>query len=320
MIWGFVVFAVLRFVVVKFGFLRYYHGGSEGFFMRRDRSLGGREVVVGKRRGNDKKKGFSVWGSSNPVSPRKDMMRVKNEAEGYSRRKWVSSEDELPKWWPDLSYLKAGSVKINQELQREANRLIQAIMDNRMCGKDVTEDDILQFRRICKASGAKVHIETANARDSIYRASVDFVLNSCSSFSITQIDGEDAREFVAGFAYSLGLQNVHAARILSAAVAARTRSWFLQAWAFEMQGRHAERRKELSKICLIHNIFPPKESSPEMEMVAQGLEKHLRLGQRKSLLNLLMEVCSSPSKSAVEALGFRVMPSFIEDDTLQSTP
>lgn len=35
--------------------------------------------------------------------------------------------------------------------------------------------------------------------------------------------------------------------------------WWFQ--AFEMQGRHAERRKELSKICLIHNIFPPKESS-----------------------------------------------------------
>ncbi|KAF5180528.1 Phosphoribosylformylglycinamidine synthase, partial [Thalictrum thalictroides] len=95
-----------------------------------------------------------------------------------------------------------------------------------------------QFRRICKASGARVHIDTANARDSLYRASVDFVLNSCSSSASTstipQIDDEDPRQFLSGLANSIELQNIHATRIVSAAVAARTRSWFLQAWKLAM--------------------------------------------------------------------------------------
>nr|XP_011466868.1 PREDICTED: uncharacterized protein LOC105352192 [Fragaria vesca subsp. vesca]XP_011466869.1 PREDICTED: uncharacterized protein LOC105352192 [Fragaria vesca subsp. vesca] len=43
-----------------------------------------------------------------------------------------------------------------------------------------------------------------------------------------------------------------------------------------MQGKHAEAVVELSKICLVWRIFPPEESSPEMEMVAQGLDKHLK--------------------------------------------
>lgn len=48
--------------------------------------------------------------------------------------------------------------------------------------------------------------------------------------SPVQIDGEDARQFVAGLADNIGLENTRAARIVSAAVAARTRSCFLQAW------------------------------------------------------------------------------------------
>lgn len=44
------------------------------------------------------------------------------------------------------------------------------------------------------------------------------------------INGEDARKFVAGFSENIGLENVRAATIVSAAVAARTRSCLLQAW------------------------------------------------------------------------------------------
>ena len=45
-----------------------------------------------------------------------------------------------------------------------------------------------------------------------------------------QIYGEDARKFVAGLAENIGLENICAAIIVSAAVAARTRSRFLQVW------------------------------------------------------------------------------------------
>lgn len=45
-----------------------------------------------------------------------------------------------------------------------------------------------------------------------------------------QIDGEDARQFLAGLAENIGLDNTRAARMVSAGVAARTRFIFLQAW------------------------------------------------------------------------------------------
>lgn len=44
------------------------------------------------------------------------------------------------------------------------------------------------------------------------------------------INGEDGPNFVAGLAEDIGIENVRAARIVSAAVAARMRSYFLQAW------------------------------------------------------------------------------------------
>jgi hypothetical protein len=191
-------------------------------------------------------------------------------------------------------------------------------MDNRVNGRDIMEDDIIQLRRICRTSGVRVSIDTTNTRDSFYRASVDFVLNVCSrapshSTSV-QIDGEDAQQFVAGLAENIGLENIRAAIIVSAAVAARTRSRFLQAWALEMQGKHAEAKSELSKICPILQIFPPEESSPEMEMVARGLEKQLNLEQRLFLLNMLIGVCGEEShRTATEALGLMPSPEGVGD-------
>lgn len=123
-----------------------------------------------------------------------------------------------------------------------------------------------QLRRICRASGVSVSINPENTRDSFYRASVDFVLNVCSRFRFTSlsiflsflrvylcwfllwfshlenhcrvpsystsvhIGGEDARQFIAGLADNIGLEKIRAARMVSGAVAARTRSSFLQAW------------------------------------------------------------------------------------------
>ncbi|WZZ19253.1 hypothetical protein YC2023_112342 [Brassica napus] len=43
---------------------------------------------------------------------------------------------------------------------------------------------------------------------------------------------------------NIGLAKIDAARMVSA----RTRSWFLQAWALEIQGKHSESVAELSKI------------------------------------------------------------------------
>ncbi|KAF2579028.1 hypothetical protein F2Q68_00001825 [Brassica cretica] len=167
----------------------------------------------------------------------------------------------------------------------------------------------IKLRRVCRIAGVQVSIEPTNTRDSFYRTSVDFVLNACSrapwESSSVEICSEDAREFIAGLAENIGLAKIDAARMVSAAVAARTRSWFLQAWALEIQGKHSESVAELSKICLIHRIFPPEEYSAEMEMVARGLEKLMKLEERQSLMRTFVGMCCSEEsqRSAAEALG-----------------
>lgn len=247
-------------------------------------------------------KSFSA--SVNPLSPARGS-EVKIREPLLEKR--AAKREELPKWWPDSVPSPVVSAA-KEEYQREADRLVRAIMDNRMSGKDFKDDDIIQLRRICKISSARVSFETSNARDSFYRAAVDLVLNSCSR--VTQptatvlIDGEEARQFISGLACNIGLENVHAARLVRAAVAARTRSLLLQSWALEVQGKRSEAVEELSKICQIHLIFPPEEYSPEMEMVAAGLKKNLRVEQREHLLSLIKGVYGAESqKIAAEALG-----------------
>lgn len=135
-----------------------------------------------------------------------------------------------------------------------------------------------QLRHLCKTYGVRAFISTENARNSLYRVSVNFVLDYCARYmrhnfhhhliivvfvllflpnqdypsekfilfhilvtwfnlcsipdlsSSIEINGEGVREFIAGFSDNLGLDSYHAARMVSAAVAARTRSKILQAW------------------------------------------------------------------------------------------
>ncbi|GFP80709.1 hypothetical protein PHJA_000214200 [Phtheirospermum japonicum] len=122
-----------------------------------------------------------------------------------------------------------------------------------------------ELRNLCKTYGVRTFIDPENARDSLYRASVNLVLDYCESISndttSIEINGENVREFIAGIADNIGLESPHAARMVTAAVAARTRSRILQAWALEVQNKHAEALVELFNVCLIHRIFPPEENS-----------------------------------------------------------
>ncbi|KAF7133327.1 hypothetical protein RHSIM_Rhsim09G0030700 [Rhododendron simsii] len=275
-------------------------GNRSRVVRRRDRSLGGREVVVATRR--DARDG-GIRVSENSLAA----VRAVGSEEIWESRARRVEEEKLPSWWP-VSLPPPVIIDEKEQYQRMASRLIRAIMDYRIGGKDILEDDIIQFRRLCRTSGVRVSFDTTNGRDSFYRASVHFVLDRCGRVqnhsTSVQIDGEDARQFVAGLADNIGLENTRAARIVSAAVAACTRSCFLQAWALEMQGKHSEAAVELSKICLIHRIFPPEECSPEMEMVARGLEKHLKVQQREFLMDTLVGVCGKGShRSMAEALG-----------------
>ncbi|XP_055814053.1 uncharacterized protein LOC129883403 isoform X2 [Solanum dulcamara] len=244
---------------------------------KRDRSLGGREVLVAKNEAIDRKKPNVL--DSDDRNSNWDWDRDRDSPIRFSRsRKKKSPVEQLPKWWPVSS---SGSDQVGaenqQEYQRMANRLIRAILDNRMTGKDILADDIIQLRRIGRTSNVKVSFDTENARDNLYRVAVDFILNYCESTAsqsaFVLIDGEEAQKFIAGLADNVGLESTRAARMVSAAVAARTRSRFLQAW-------------------------------PEMEMVARGLEKHLKVDQREFLMNSLLDVCGDETRRSVaEALG-----------------
>ncbi|KAK1411078.1 hypothetical protein QVD17_37622 [Tagetes erecta] len=306
------VFAFKVLVKLGLGFRNLFRRRSDDGEMvvtRRDRSLGGREVVVSTKK--EPKRELSD--SFNPLSSVDDSLLSYSN----SMKNWGKSKKKLPDWWPESRPAPLEGID-KEENQRKANWLIRAIMDYRTSGKDIQEDDIILLRRICRMSGVNVVIDTSNSRDSIYRASVDFTLNTCGSVAshstFVQIDGEDAREFIAGLADNIGLESSRAARIVAAAVAARTRSWLLQAWALEMQGKHIEAVDELSKLCLIHRIFPPEEGSPEMEMVARGLEKHLKLEQRLYLLKMLVGISSEENRrSLVEALGLEMSAGSIGD-------
>ncbi|KAJ6677695.1 hypothetical protein OIU85_008285 [Salix viminalis] len=232
---GFLLISSIR-VLFKLvvGFKRKFGAGKNpNFVVRRDRSLGGKEVIVAvnEQQREESKRPKRL---ANPVE-----IPGLVDGLGFERGDWrrhrVGNQQKLPKWWLDSGSFSGRVVGPNQEeYQREANRLIRAITDYRTRGKDVKEHDIIQLRRICRTSGVKASFNTTNTRDAFYRASIDVVLNVCSSapsYSTSlEIDGEDPRHFIAGLAGNIGLESIRAARMVSAAVASRTRSCFLQAW------------------------------------------------------------------------------------------
>ncbi|CAM0957204.1 unnamed protein product [Alopecurus aequalis] len=269
---------------------RSWWDGPEGgpVVTKRDRSLGGKEVVVAV--------------SSPVLAP---VSRVQEPARKVKRRE---PQARLPEWWPEME---TEVVELGQDAEkwaRLANRLVRAIIDNRIAGKDYRYDDAIQLRQLCKISGLNVSFDTENARDSFYRATTGFVLDDCSRIAedmgAAQINGENPRNFLAGLAINIGLDKFRAATLVCASVAARTRACLLQCWALEIQGKRTEALDELVKISRIHNVFPPEENSAEMEMVAGGLKKNLEVAERVHLLSLYRSVCTAGNvKAAAEALG-----------------
>lgn len=263
--------------------------GPEGraVVTKRDRSMGGKEVVVAV--------------SSPVLAP---VSRVQEPARKVRRKE---PQGRVPEWWPEIE---TELVELGQEAEKWAilaNRLVRAIIDNRVAGKDYRYDDAVQLRQLCKISGVKVSFDTENARDSFYRATTGFVLDDCSrtaeDMGAAQINGENPRDFLAGLSVNIGLDKFRAATLVCASVAARTRACLLQCWALEIQGKRAEALDELVKICRIHRVFPPEENSAEMEMVAGGLKKNLEVAERVHLLSLYRSVCTTGVKTAAEALG-----------------
>ncbi|GAB2265592.1 hypothetical protein Dimus_000631 [Dionaea muscipula] len=294
-VWSCVVVVAVR-ALLGFG-VRVWGGrrvGGTEVVLRRDRSLGGREVVVGRTIEDERKR------------KHEEFMSATRALEVTGEDSFRREGRRLPDWWPAESSSPVSISAVDREIHhRAAKKLVRGMMDDRVIGKGISDDDIIKLRQHCRKSGAKVSFGTVNFRDSFYRLAVDFVVNTCcKASSSTEVDSEDPRSFLAGLADNVGLLSTRAAIIVAAVVAAWTQLWFLQAWALELQGKHLDAMEELSKICVIHQIFTPEPFSPEMEMVARGLEKNLGRDQREFLLRTLVGVCGEGSRrSAAEALG-----------------
>lgn len=301
---------------------KYQWGWEESFgsrsIIRRDRSLGGREVFVGKNDGGNHTSGKNkqvVGNFRRRVNPLDAIEVSRSEKEMKTEREMQSkslgkANTHLPGWWPPAAQLSGSTSSTyhggDEAAQAKASFLLKVIMEKRLSGRDFEEDDILQLRRICKYSRARVAFDTVNVRDSFYRAAVDMVLSSCgrSGDSAVDIGVEKAADFLAGLADNISLEAERAATMVSAAVAARTRSTFLQAWALHVQGKSLEAEGDVARLSRIHAALPPDNDSPEMEMVAQGLGRHLSLDERKHLLQMYVKVSGSATERvASEALG-----------------
>lgn len=93
--------------------------GHGNVVVRRDRSLGGKQVVVGKK----KRMNENVKGLGNPLMPSAETM-AKGLQIGAKNR--VQREDRLPKWWPVL-LPEPTSIMDREEYQKKANRLIRGM-------------------------------------------------------------------------------------------------------------------------------------------------------------------------------------------------
>ncbi|XP_024518755.1 uncharacterized protein LOC112341962 [Selaginella moellendorffii] len=265
--------------------------GKRKLVVRRDRSLGGREVVVAAHNKIQ----------SRPLIPLHDSPSNLERRQQQQRR---PRKEELPAWWRHASSPSAG----DSFAQAEANALVRAVVNKRLGGVDFDEEDAVQLRQICRHSGARVDFGTENTRDSFFRAAVGFVLSACSRLissgdSEVEYGGESMVSFVCGLAANIGLEPAKAASIVNAAVAARTRAGFLQAWANVAQERMSDAMSDIRQLVCMHRVFPPEPNSPHMEMVGRGLEAHLTPQERLELLQIYSKLSAQGARVAEEALS-----------------
>lgn len=296
---------------------KYRWGWEESFgpraVIKRDRSLGGREVYVGKNRASDqraRKEKQNLENSRRKLNPLDTVETSRSERDLIKQRESKSSrkvESQLPEWWPagPISSMSSSHVG-DHATQEKASLLLKMIIAKRSAGQDFEADDMLQLYHMWKYSGSNVAFESTYVRDSFYRAAVSMALSSCGRSGNLGMDlgGEKAAEFLVGLAGSINLDAERAAIMVNAAIAARTRSTFLQAWALYVQGKVVEAEEELARLSYILAALPPGADSPEMEMVAQGLGKHLSVDERSRLLQVYVKAGgSSTERAAAEALG-----------------
>lgn len=111
-----VFFASLVVIIAFRSLFRIRRNDGEVMVYKRDRSLGGKEVLVGKRENS----GLSSR-TSTPLSSDNANYQKKSRLRTLGRRR----KKELPQWWPQAVNQGPNEIDNKEEYQRIANQLIQ---------------------------------------------------------------------------------------------------------------------------------------------------------------------------------------------------
>ncbi|BBN05681.1 hypothetical protein MPTK1_3g15130 [Marchantia polymorpha subsp. ruderalis] len=280
----------------------------------RDRSLGGREVALGSGfKARERISGSRNTSSTRVFNPLDGIESSRSEKVLRSKRDrgTVTKTARLPGWWPASFMPPSPSIITRQKAEEKAHSLLQGIMQKRLIGYDFAFEDMIELRQLCKTAGMKVKFDTPNTRDTFYRAAINYVLLACCSdtgdASISDFGSEDGVSFIAGLASNIGLEDDRAATMVNAAVAARTRAGFLQVRALQLQEKFREADEELVKIIRMHSYFQPDSDSPEMELVARGIESQFNTEGKVELLKAYEKMGGNKTmRVAEEALGLHL--------------
>ncbi|CAI7730069.1 unnamed protein product [Closterium sp. NIES-53] len=197
-----------------------------------------------------------------------------------------------------------GAWSVAKEGGEEANLVVQRMLSQRLLGQDFNASDILQLYTAYRRSGATVGIDSDNSRDALFRAAIHTAFSAAAGNPLPALPPAGIPLFLACLAAAIRLPSPRALTMVLAALAARTRSSFLQAWALVKQNRHSEAEEELQRLASIATTLPPPPNSAEMEMVAAGLAQRISHGEREELLWVYCRAGRKETRDAMaRALG-----------------
>eukprot|EP00897_Mesotaenium_endlicherianum_P006306 jgi/Mesen1/5703/ME000288S04917 len=311
------------------------HGASRRSVVRRDRSLGGREVTIDRTRSASASGSLSGAGASSSRRPQvlsfrssptevnpldavevmrneKLLKQAEREAGGAAAAKAAARAQQLVascKWWPGFDAVPDNSgvpASYREDAKRQAQSKLNWMLDGRLEGQDFREDDIVELRNLCKRAGVAVALGTTNTRESLFRSAIKYALAACSRKSALGpgMSAKNAPGVVGGLAGCIGMEAPRAITMVNAAVASQTRLDFLQALVLLKQGKEADADLVMMKLASILAVFTPALDSPEMELVMSGLSSKLPLEERRKLLRLFVRAGGDKNREiAAYALG-----------------